>query len=455
LVTNELSAKANSSSRMLSLTVEKSLRNAMMKRRRDEVSAIISSVVELPDIRRMAVLDEYGRTVLESPAGPRVKTDKQVQEMARIATRSGRWVSRDMQGDILRAVSPIRNEKRCWSCHGSSRSYLGHLLIEQSTRADRFALARNRETIIAGGITALLITVITLLLMLSRLVHQPISQLMATMMRIEEGDISARADTSAGDELRRLSEALNAMVTSLEQRNADIVKAQQCLLEARRLATVGLLAAGMAHEIGNPTGAIVVASEGLARHVPSDGDAAKLLGLIQRSSERIGSLVSDLLRFDPKQPISCSSVDLNALLKSAVDSAADALAGPEHRISLALDANTEGVVGDNERLRQAFTNVVVNAFEAMPSGGTLTVITTSDEAQVDVAISDTGTGISEDDLPLVTTPFFTRKEPGKGRGLGLAIAREIIAQHSGELTLSAKLNQGVTARICIPKQRNG
>lgn len=120
LVTGELAAKANNSSRMLSLTVEKSLRNAMMKRRRDEVSAIISSVAELLDIRRMAVIDGAGRTVLESPGGPLRKTDPQVLEMAQVASESGRWVSRTVRGDILRTVSPIRNEKRCWSCHGSS-----------------------------------------------------------------------------------------------------------------------------------------------------------------------------------------------------------------------------------------------------------------------------------------------------------------------------------------------
>ena len=106
----------------------------------------------------------------------------------------------------------------------------------------------------------MVVTVTTLLLMLSMFVYRPVGRLIATMARIKEGDVSARADTSAGDELSRLSEALNSVVISLEQQSAEIVGARERLLEARRLATVELLAAGMAHEINNPTAAISVAA---------------------------------------------------------------------------------------------------------------------------------------------------------------------------------------------------
>ncbi|OFX13408.1 MAG: hypothetical protein A2Z18_01405 [Armatimonadetes bacterium RBG_16_58_9] len=455
LVTDELAAKARSSSRMLSLTVEKSLRNAMMKRRRDEVSAIVSSVAELPDIRRMAILDGDGRTALGSPGGPRGRTNPQVQEMVKSAIRTGNWVSRGARNDILRTVSPIRNEKRCWSCHGSSKPYLGHLLIDLSTRADRLALARNRKTLVAGGVTALLITVVTLLLMLSSLVHRPIGRLMATMMRIKDGDISTRADTSAGDELRRLSEALNAMVIGLEERNVEIMKARERLLETRRLATVGLLAAGMAHEVNNPTATIFVAAEGLARYVPAGSQGRNLLDSISRSAERISCIVSDLLRFDPNQPMRSEPIDINELVKEVVNSAAEALAGTGHNVTLALTADAEGLIGDAERLRLAIANVVTNAFEAIPEGGDLSVRTASTENDVEIVVSDTGHGISPEDLPRVTDPFFTRKETDGARGLGLAIAREIVAQHGGEIEIFSSPNEGTSVSIRIAKHNYG
>ncbi len=455
VVTSELAAKADRSSRMLSLTVERSLRNAMMKKRQGEVSAIISSVAELPEIRRIAILDEAGLTVLQSPDGARGRAEPQVREMVRTAARTGEWVSGKQQGDILRTVSPIRNGKECRSCHGSSEAHLGYVLMEQSTAADRLTLARNRKTIVVAGIAGLAVTVATLLLVLAKFVYRPVSRLMTTMARIEEGDASARADVSAGDELSRLSEALNTMVTSLEQQNAEIVKARERLLEARRLATVGVLAAGMAHEINNPTATISIAAEGLARYVPVGSQGRNLLDSIGRSAERISRLVSQILRFDPNQPMMSEPIDINELVKESVDSAAEALAGPSHNISLALTADTEGVIGDAERLRLAITNIVTNAFEAMPEGGDLSVRTVSTEDAVEIVISDTGCGISPEDLPRVQDPFFTRKEADNARGLGLAIAHEIVVQHGGELEFSSRPNHGTTGSIRIIKQKCG
>ncbi|MDO8682677.1 MAG: ATP-binding protein [Armatimonadota bacterium] len=454
LVTSELSMKTYERSQMVSMTVQRSLRDAMTKRRQREVAAIVSSVAELPDIKQIAIVDTRGRVILESRKAGHRSAGPEVERMIAAAAKRGRAVSEGAEGDILRTISPIHNERKCWSCHSNSQKYLGHLLVDLSTKADRLALSRNRETIIITGVVGLAVSVATLLFALSRLVYKPVDRVLAAMTRIKEGDISFRADTSGGDELRRLSVTLNAMVTSLQERNAEIVKARERLLEARRLATVGLLAAGMAHEINNPNGAISVAAEGLAKYVPADSPGPRLLEIIGRSADRISHLVSELLRFDPKQPVKHEPVDINSLVSEAVASTAEGFAGPRHEIHLQLNADTTGLVGDSGRLAQAIINIITNALEAMPSGGTLTIQTVSDDKEAEIVISDTGHGVDENELSLLTDPFFTSKESGKGRGLGLTIASEIISQHGGELTISGKLNEGATVRMRMPKYTN-
>lgn len=155
LVTKELSSRAQSSSEMLSLTVERSLRNAMIKRRRDDVSAIISSVAELPDIHRIAIIGGDGKTILGSPDRRLASSRPEVRAMINEAAGTGSTVFRSVQDDILTTVNPIHNEKRCWPCHGESRAYLGYMLVDLSTRADRLTLARNRRTIMALGVAGL------------------------------------------------------------------------------------------------------------------------------------------------------------------------------------------------------------------------------------------------------------------------------------------------------------
>jgi len=288
--------------------------------------------------------------------------------------------------------------------------------------------------------------------MLSRMVYRPVGDLMLTMRRIGEGDITAKAWANGGDELRKLSEALNAMVHSLREQHDEIVKARERLLEAKRLASIGVLAAGMAHEINNPIGAIFVAVDGLSRQVQQGSQGAVLLDLIERSARRVSDLVRELLRFDPKQPMIRACLDINELVKEIIASFSGATMKPTHVVTLELEDGPQEVVGDKERIRQAISSIITNAIEAMPFGGTLKVRTTGDESEVEILISDTGEGIAPDDLPFVTDPFFTRKDAGGGRGLGLAIAQEIIAQHGGSLRLSSRLNEGTTAQICIPKR---
>lgn len=148
-------------------------------------------------------------------------------------------------------------------------------------------------------------------------------------------------------------------------------------------------------------------------------------------------------------------VDTDSLVKEAVDSTADGLPENGHDVSFELQADSQGLVGDGQRLTQALVNVVTNAFEAMSSGGTLAVQTSSNDNDVRIVITDTGHGIRAEEIPHATDQFFTRKDLGTGHGLGLAIARELIAQHGGELTLSSKLNEGTSVCIRIPKNNCG
>jgi len=282
--------------------------------------------------------------------------------------------------------------------------------------------------IIVTEVAALVLVGLAIALIVHAAVYYPIQRLMRTMGKVERGDLSARARVRAHDEIGRLRERFNQMVEQMEAKNRELARAQQQLTQSEKLAAIGLLAAGVAHEINNPLATISVAAESLLE-TAGDDKQRELARAIGEQASRISQIVGQLLGFDYSQRFDLEPGDVRDVIEEALA----VVDTTKIRISRHYEPRLPKVRMNAGKLRQAFANIVSNAVHAMGDQGELSVAARQRGAEVEILVSDTGPGIAGDDARRVFDPFFTTKEVGEGTGLGLAVVYHLIRMHQGEV----------------------
>lgn len=246
----------------------------------------------------------------------------------------------------------------------------------------------------------------------------------------------------------------------LRKKDDELATATQQLWQASKLATMGELAASIAHELNNPLATISLRTEALAEQFAEDDNKRFALDVIAGEVERMASLVSNLLLFSRRSHPQVSTVNLCEELSKSVDFIQYHLRSRRIQIVKEFAPNIPMVQADRQQLRQVFLNILTNASDAMPEGGTLTVRgrqgwLPNGAAAVVVEFSDTGIGIEPEYLPKLFESFFTTKPEGKGTGLGLPICRRTIEEHRGTIVLESEVGKGTTVRICLPVTETG
>ncbi len=241
------------------------------------------------------------------------------------------------------------------------------------------------------------------------------------------------------------------LISRLEETIDDLKDSQNRLIQAEKLASMGQMAAGIAHEINNPLGIVLMYSH-LLREQLAEGDSGQGLqdvNRIIRESERARSIVQGILNFAREKKVERSETDINALVREASRTVAALDPSGKVRVELGLDPNMKSHSVDATQLRQVFDNLLKNAVEAMPAGGTIRIGTSESDGQFVVTISDTGPGIPEHALPHLFTPFFTTKQVGQGTGLGLSVCYGIVKMHGGSITARNRPEGGACFEIAI------
>ncbi len=252
---------------------------------------------------------------------------------------------------------------------------------------------------------------------------------------------------------------LESAVAELQAKTDEVRAATQQLWQAAKLASVGELAASIAHELNNPLGTVSLRIESILRRTEHDDPRRKGLEIIEQEIIRMGDLVSNLLQFSRRGKDQVSTLDVRLELNKAVELVQHHLRNRQINVVKELSEDTPTIFADRQKFRQVFLNLLSNASDAMLEDGTLTLRscpTLSSEAMpaVLIEICDTGAGIPEAVLDKVMEPFFTTKEEGKGTGLGLAICRRIVYEHRGTIQIHSQVGKGTNVRIVWPVQYN-
>ncbi len=304
----------------------------------------------------------------------------------------------------------------------------------------------RRQVFLIAGAAILLAILIAIPLAWS--ITRPLSSLAEATRSVAQGDWSVRVSSRGLQEMSVLGQSFNTMVERLKD-------TQEQLVQKEKLASVGQLAAGVAHEINNPLGTILLYADILNKETPESNQQQRNdLQMIIRETTRCKMIVNDLLDFSRQNEVLAQETDLNGLLRELAAEAGRQDLYRQVELLTELDPDLPPIQADPLQLRQVFLNLMTNAAEAMPEGGYLTLRTRKGPAGgfVTAEVQDSGVGIREETMKKLFTPFFTTKPIGKGTGLGLAIVYGIVKMHQGQISVQSQVGKGTTFTLTLREE---
>jgi two-component system NtrC family sensor kinase len=255
---------------------------------------------------------------------------------------------------------------------------------------------------------------------------------------------------------KEMQDKLSAAYQELSESHQRLKESQEQLIQAEKLTSLGQLAASVAHEVNNPLSGILVYTQLLIKKIGKDNipkeTALEYLAKMEFELTRSTKLIRNLLDFARQSPPAFRRVNLNDVINRAFDLVAHSAELQHIQAIKELDPSLPEVMADSDQLQQVCTNLILNAIQAMPKGGTLTLRTSVDNGQLKIEVQDTGSGISQENMRKLFTPFFTTKREVKGVGLGLAVAYGIIQRHKGKIEVKSSEGEGTTFTIFLPLQ---
>jgi two-component system NtrC family sensor kinase len=281
---------------------------------------------------------------------------------------------------------------------------------------------------------------------ITKQIIRPFSRFEGYTRRIAGGDFTLIMPARKyRDEFTNLAIALNYMLIQLN-------KHEQQLIQSRKMAAIGNLTAGIAHELNNPLNNISLTIEALIDEFDqwSTQEKLKMLHTVEAQIERAGATVANLLDFTRRDESSFEELNVNDVVKRTVTLMANEINLNDITLEMDLGNNLPTVVGSAHDLQQVFLNILLNAVQAMPDKGVLSIKSRADNHSVKVDIADSGVGIPAENLDRVFDPFFTTKEVGKGTGLGLSVSYGIMKKHHGQVSVTSEIGKGTTFSVMLP-----
>jgi two-component system NtrC family sensor kinase len=476
----------------ISDVVQRSTRTAMLHNQRDDLHEMIQSIANEPGLAGVRVFNKQGDIMFSSDAaevGRRVDLQAEAcyrchaagtpppslrrEDRARIFAAAG--------GDrVLGLISPIPNAPDCSSngchAHAPDQTVLGVLDVRMKLSDVDATLATMRRNVQLAALALVLIVATVLAGLIYRLVQVPVARLIEGTRAVAAGRLEHRIAVRTGSDLGLLADSFNSMTHDLQRAEAEnrtwsqtledkvrrkteeLQRAQAHLVQMDKMASLGKLSATVAHEINNPLAGILTYARLLERDLASvcpDGDVktgmSRYLGMIASETRRCGGIVQNLLSFAKTSGAQMAPVHLNALVESSV-------ALVQHYMDLhSIQVERRAAAGDDEatcaagEIQQALLSLLVNAAEAMSSGGTIVVETETTATDACIRVRDQGVGIPPEVLPRIFEPFFTTKSATKGVGLGLAVVYGIMQRHGGRVDVQSQVDVGSTFSLVWPR----
>ena len=355
-------------------------------------------------------------------------------------------------GRVVRYVAPLFVEQSCLECH-STQGYQGNDIMGALSItipiawADSMIAESKKSLFIMGGISVLLVTTV-LFLLLDTLVTGRISKLSSAMRSFPDKTPDPQSLPSGHDEIASLSAHFDLLCQRLNQSRDELDKnrSQACFNE--KMASLGILSAGIAHEVNNPLAGMLNCIKAMGENPENRELHQRYLPLINKGLRQIEQTMRQLLNFGRTEPLQQRRVDADGLIRECFELLSCKLKDIELLINLDLPGD---IVIDAEALKQIIVNIGLNGIQAMTeTGGSLTVTGACRDSQLTLTFQDTGTGITAEHLPHIFDPFFTTKDVGEGTGLGLAVTYSLVQRMGGTITVESQPGYGSRFVVTLP-----
>jgi two-component system NtrC family sensor kinase len=419
-----------------------------------QASRYIQKLSEESVFSRLTLLDRNGKPIFS--AG-REESELYSPFQGLSKTTEGSYIRPDGSG-VVHLITVTRD--------GENVGKAGLLL---SLAPEKARLNRSRQMLITYFVLDFILLLGLGSFVLSRIVVNPINLLLTATEKITGGQYGQRLNVSGSAELARLATAFNEMASALrnkdrqvteqmaalKQANIDLRQAREETIRTEKMASIGLLAAGMAHEIGTPLASIMGYAELSAGEQPDNTAIQDYTRRISEDCSRIDRIVRGLLDFSRPRKLSGENADVRDVVLSTIDLMTQQ--GVFKQLNLATEIE-EGLLParcDQHQLQQVVINLLLNSRDATPAGGTITVRAGREGAYIRLDVIDSGTGIPDESMKNIFDPFYTTKAPGKGTGLGLAISARIVEGFGGRITVASEVGKGSCFSVRLPMAKAG
>lgn len=463
----ELSKTKKESDLIFKETLMRDLDHAMMVNQLDGIRTLLRKVSGFKGIKSVSLLDSRGAIVMHYGVDDRPRTDnRQIGELLESGEEFEHFSQEGGKSVRLLAL-PIINKEECRTCHKLT-SVNGALLVKQ------LSVDVNSETnllvaiMLISLLVASLASAITLLTLLSRNVVVPIREISSATERVGQCDLNVKVPVYGKDEVGELAHSFNRMIDDLrksrdevedrsvkcEQAYNSMQSAQKKLIQSEKLAAIGTLVAGIAHEINNPVGIIAARTDCMLMEMKDKGMEGQYtddLMVINRQTGRIADITMALLTFARHGHAEMSLIDINSIVEDTIFLVGKQFLKEGIKMEKHLSLKSPKVMANGNRMQQVLLDLLNNARDAMPEGGLIIIATDVATDNVELTIADTGEGINDEALDNIFDPFFTTKEVGKGTGLGLAVSYGIIQDFGGNIEVISRKGEGSTFNITLPR----
>lgn len=466
--------------------VQKSLRYGMLNSRYGVMQQTVETLATLEEINEIKVMDNAARVVFASDPGltgtVAQKSPAITEALSGVEPEPEITVGEDGL-KVLKSFLPIFNEPDCFNAachvHRESEKVLGVLETSFSTHA----IETTRQQMFTGtlmfGAVFVLCTALMMILVLYKFVSRPVARLEAGMKRLSKGDFETPIEIKSHDEMGLLAETFNTMAMDIkkyrermenwtislqdevDKKTNEILNAQEQIINAEKLASLGRMAAGVAHELNSPlTGVLTFAHLLKSRTPPDRKEDIEDLEVIIEQANRCSKIIKGMLGFARKGVSEATSIDINNLLEAVVQMVKNTAKFHNVEVAMELSKDLPKITIDPNQMQQVFLNFLTNAADAMDNRGNITIATRTisegpDKKLLELEFTDNGPGILPDNLGKIFEPFFTTKPAGKGTGLGLPVSYGIIKKHGGEIVVRSKVGTGTTFFVRMPIEPPG
>jgi two-component system NtrC family sensor kinase len=468
--------------------------HGMLLNQKEYVHQIINTVVQAPGVEDVRIYDKDGEIIFsvhDEEIGRRVDLRAEAcvschegttpLEAAPEGTRV-RVFERASGERVLGRITPIVNAPECSqaACHAHApdQRVLGVLDVTMSMAEHDARLATARRRAVYAAVLVALLAGCLSAVFIVRMVRSPVRRLIEGAQRVAGGDLDTEIRNDSRNEIGRLAVAFNSMTRDLRHARAEL-RAWSERLEVRlrekteelgrtqreishmdKMASLGKLAATVAHELNNPLAGILNYAKLVERTIDETGVAPgeqqelrRYLNLIQKEAGRSGAIVKNLLIFARRSGVDLALHGINPVVERAAMLVRHHLEMSNVTLEATPLEGDDTLVCDSDQLEQALVALLVNAVEAMPNGGLLRLAAEAEKDSIVLTVADTGVGVPDDALPHIFEPFFSLKDEGDGSGLGLAVVYGIVQRHHGRIDVESTLGEGTRFRIVLPRRQ--